>query len=80
MPRTPAKTKPDAPEQPIEEQSQEEAPVEAATGVFVTKTVDDQGNISTDTQPVNVQPTEVQTLLELGIQSWRQKVGLSPRA
>lgn len=46
-------------------------------GVLVLKITDEQGNISTDAQPVgNVLPTEVQTLLELGINGWRQKIGL----
>lgn len=46
-------------------------------GVLVIKTKDD-GAIKTDVQIVGeVEPTEVQTLLELGVLSWRQKIGLS---
>lgn len=56
------------------ENTEEETPPQA---VVVVKVVDQQGNISTDVQPINgLLPTEVQTLLELGIVGWREKIGL----
>jgi hypothetical protein len=47
-------------------------------GVVVIKRTDKDGSISTDVVlNGRVLPTEAQTLLELGVQSWRQKIGLS---
>lgn len=57
------------------EVTQESAP--PLNAVIVIKTVDDDGTIRVD--PIvqgNVQATEVQTLLELGVQRWRQRIGL----
>lgn len=69
--------------QPPADTPEPDAPAEAApeeappNGVLVVKVIDENGNIATDTQPIgNVQPTEVQTLLELGVSSWRRKIGL----
>lgn len=47
-------------------------------GVLVTKDVDEEGNITTGVQTLGkVQPTEVQTLLELGLDAFRKQIGLS---
>lgn len=49
-------------------------------GVLVVKTKDDAGGINVDAVPVgNIEPTEVLTLLELGIDAFRAKVGLRGR-
>lgn len=57
-----------------EEQQEEVAPVSA---VVVVKTVDAEGNISTEiVLQGEVQATEVQTLLELAVRGWRQRIGL----
>lgn len=46
-------------------------------GVVVIKMTDADGNIKTDVVlNGKVLPTEAQTLLELGVQAWRQKIGL----
>jgi len=51
-----------------------EAPLDA---VVVVKSVDDNGTISTDVViNGNVQATEVATLLEMALPSWRKKIGL----
>lgn len=70
--------------QPPADTPEPDAPVEAApeetptNGVIVVKITDEQGNVMTDTQPIgNVQATEVQTLLELGVGAWRRKIGLA---
>lgn len=58
----------------------EPAPVEQTTpdGVLVVKTTDADGNIRVDVEPLGgVIATEVQTLIELGVGAWRQKIGLS---
>lgn len=45
--------------------------------VVIYKIVDEQGNVQTDVGiEGGVQPTEVQTLIELGLLAWRQKIGL----
>jgi hypothetical protein len=57
-----------------EESEAESTPLD---GVFVTKVVDEHGNIGTDVM-INgtVQATEVQTLLELAVRGWRKRIGL----
>lgn len=51
--------------------------VPQANGVVVLKTKVD-GVINTEIQIVGeIEPTEVQTLLELGVRAWRQRIGLS---
>lgn len=56
----------------------DEAPQEAQVdGVLVRKEVGPEGNLSVSVQPIgNVQITEVQTLLELGVRYFREQVGL----
>lgn len=45
-------------------------------GVLVLKRIDGD-SITTEVQALgSVQPTEVQTLLELGVQRWRRQIGL----
>lgn len=45
--------------------------------VVILKSVGDDGSITTDvTTSGEVQATEVQTLIELGLRSWRAKIGL----
>ena len=62
-----AKTKP----KPVEETP------EPLNAVVVVKTTDDEGNIGTEVvMNGNVLPTEVQTLLELAVKGWRQRIGL----
>lgn len=40
--------------------------------------VEEDGQIKTVVQPIgDVRPTEVQTLIELGLQSWRDQIGLA---
>lgn len=53
----------------------EEPPIDA---VIVRKVIDQTGAISTEIiLNGKVQPTEVQTLLELGVKGWRKQIGLS---
>jgi hypothetical protein len=57
--------------EPAEEQ------VEQPDAVVVHKVVDEDGNITTEVSIVgSVQPTEVQTLLELATLGWRARIGL----
>lgn len=51
----------------------------APNGVLVIKTVDPEtGNIRVNAEPLgDVLATEVQTLLELSVGAWRQRIGLS---
>jgi len=68
------------PDTPIDAVSvTEETPdAEQPNAVLVVKIQDEDGSISTDVIPTgNVQATEVQTLIELGLVAWRQKIGLS---
>ena len=61
----------------IEETTDEASKIPEASGVVVLKTKTD-GVISTEIQIVGeVEPTEVQTLLELGVLAWRKRIGLS---
>jgi hypothetical protein len=56
-----------------------EAP-EMPDAVLVTKNTDEQGNITVEVSPVgNVQATEIQTILELGVARWRSMIGLGPK-
>jgi hypothetical protein len=52
---------------------------EVLNGVFVIKRTSEQtGEISTEVMLNGaIQPTEVQTLLELAVKSWRRQIGLS---
>jgi hypothetical protein len=60
--------------------AQQEVP-QAPDAVVVTKTVDEAGNITVDVSPLgNIQATEIQTILELGVARWRQMIGLGPKA
>jgi hypothetical protein len=73
----------DAPE--LEAPTQEEAPstpeVEGdapPNAVLIVRVEDEQGNVSTDAVPLgDVKPTEVQTIIELGLANWRAKLGLN---
>ena len=48
---------------------------EQPNAVLIVKITDENG-VRTEVQPLgDVQPTEVQTLIELGLQSWRAKIG-----
>lgn len=60
------------------EQLETEAPQEPALdAVIIVKKIDDAGSIVTDViTNGSVQATEVQTLIEVGLQSWRKKIGL----
>ena len=50
---------------------------EQPNGVLIVRQKNDQGGIATDTVPLgDVEPTEVQTIIELGLAGWRQKLGL----
>lgn len=52
----------------------EEQPLNA---VIVVKVEDEDGNIGTNVIPNgDVRPTEIQTLLELAINSWREQIGV----
>ncbi len=53
---------------------EEEAP--SAPLIVVFKHKADDGTISTEVSLQGVEPTEVQTLLELAIIGWRQRIGL----
>lgn len=59
----------------MEPDEEQEAAVPAA--VIVLKTIDEDGSIRTDiVMQGDVQATEVQTLLELAVRGWRQRIGL----
>lgn len=54
-----------------------EEPLDA---VLVVKTTDDEGRITTNVLlNGNIQATEVQTLLEFGLKTWRNQLGLDER-
>jgi len=73
-PRKRAQPKPETPE--VAEAVQPD-PAEAPDAVLVVKVVSDDGSISTHVQALgNIQATEVQTILELGIAGWRRQIGL----
>lgn len=68
---------PDSPEPPVIDGKAEEVETPTLDAVVIVKTVSDDGTISTDVQSNgNVQATEVQTLIEMGLRSWRAKIGL----
>lgn len=61
----------------------EEAPApegeaqEQPNGVLIVRVEEENGAVNTDTVPLgDVKPTEVQTVIELGLGVWRKKVGL----
>jgi hypothetical protein len=59
-----------ASEVPASEEKQPDA-------VLIIKRLNAEGGIETQAVPLgNVQATEVQTLIELGLQSWRKSIGL----
>jgi hypothetical protein len=73
---TPKKTEPKVPAEAAESVSDNHASA-VPNGVIVIKSVADDGSITTEVSPLgNVQATEIQTLLELGVQSWRRQIGL----
>lgn len=49
---------------------------ESLPAVIIVKQKDDEGNITTDVMLQGVEPTEVQTIIELGLIRWRSKIGL----
>jgi hypothetical protein len=53
-----------------------EAPEQSTPGVFVTKERDGEGNLNINIVPVGVEVTEVQTILEIGLKSFREQIGL----
>lgn len=59
-----------------EEQKTEEAEVPAA--VIVVRTVSPDGTVKAEVADLqgDVQITEVQTILELAVRGWRQRIGL----
>lgn len=73
--KTPA-VEPDAPvEVPAEEGKA--ADVGIPDGVLIVKNVDEQGNLSVNVVPTgNVQITEVQTIIEVGLRFFREQLGL----
>lgn len=79
MPRT---TSTDPVDEEVAAPTGEEATVEPPTSeqpdaVLILKKIDSDGSINTQAVPLgNVQATEVQTLIELGLQSWRKSIGL----
>lgn len=59
----------------VETEAAEEKPL---NGVLVARVVGEDGSIFTDIQPVgDVQLTEIQTILELGLKAFREKIGLN---
>ncbi len=53
-------------------------PEATAPNAVVIHRLEEDGQIKTVVQPVgDVRATEVQTLLELGILSWREQIGLT---
>lgn len=78
MPRA-AKKDEEQPLKAVEDlpEAENEATEKAPDAVIIMKTVGPDGSINTDVAPLgDVQATEVQTLIELGLQSWRKKIGL----
>lgn len=59
----------------------QEAPdLQPPDGVLVTRLIDADGSISFDVVVLgDVKATEAQTLLEMGIIRWREKIGLPAR-
>jgi hypothetical protein len=57
----------------------EEAPAEEQpNAVLIVRSRDEDGNVGTNVAILgDVQPTEVQTIIELGLAGWRQGLGLS---
>ncbi len=74
---------PEHPNGPELAQADLDAKAEAADtppGVLVIKHKDEQGNINVEAVPVGgVEPTEVLTLLEMGLAAFRARVGLPGR-
>lgn len=51
---------------------------DASNGVLVIRKIDDEGNVSVAAVPIgDVTSTEVQTILELGLREWRERIGLA---
>jgi hypothetical protein len=50
-----------------------------ASLIVVQKITDEDRTIRTDISLQGIEPTEVQTLLEMAVLSWRQRIGLAPR-
>lgn len=52
-------------------------PQEEVDGVIILRIKTEEGNIATDVGPLgSVEADQVQTLIELGLKSWRSKIGL----
>jgi hypothetical protein len=48
--------------------------------VVIVKITDDRGNVSTAVQTLgDLQATEVQTIIEIGLKGWRDQLGLNTR-
>lgn len=74
-PKTPRNTEArEAAEALVEGRPDDATPVDA---VIIIKSTTPEGGVSTEVVAQgSVQATEVQTLIELGLQSWRAKIGL----
>lgn len=67
----------DAAPEVTEEAPQEQPAEPVLPAVVVVKNTDESGNITVSVVPHGgVLATEVQTLLELALPSWREKIGL----
>jgi len=65
--------------EPVEAQPTEAPPEKQPDGVLILKRLTPDGGIDTQAVPLGeVQATEVATLIELGLQSWRKSIGLGP--
>lgn len=77
MPRAAQKEAPEVEPEPTEGTASAEP--EQPDAVLILKKQNADGGIDTQAVPLgNVQATEVATLIELGLQSWRKAIGLSP--
>lgn len=53
------------------------SPEQNPNGVFIEKVVGEGGNVQVNVAPIgNVQITEVQTLVEIGLRTFRDQIGL----
>jgi hypothetical protein len=50
-----------------------------AVGVFIERILDDDGKVAVDPRPIGMPATEMPTVIELGEQVARQKLGLRVR-
>lgn len=71
----------EAPVEAVEpqEEATPEVPEEPAAGVFVAKVYTERGIQTQVLLQGKIEATEVQTLLELAINGWREQIGLKAR-